>query len=803
MASYEPIPRFNREADRTDVAPENNAPPSATPAAPYPVSSDQDASHQVETALLDRNSYGATSDATSFSSSSLTVNNERLQDCNQGTSGPESADAPDTNSNLGEALLKDPPTYQVLAVWKRIGITGCLLLAPCSLAMLLVLALLAKVWSVAIAAAKGSPTNTQWVYILESSRASSLVTICTALIRTIVTLQSGLATAMLASIIIERVGAPIWHIPLLSILRATASTPTSLISTVARRPRRRDSSLLTIQGIIVLEFLLVLGTQFFSTILLSDFKNISIRGPLKHTNAMVEPDYRALESSFWSFPSSTAYTFAENSENFVRNADFEDTGHTYRAFLPFLEEPDRLALRWYNGPAMVMDNRVVCISPSLDSLSWTWGGFLEGNVSWEAQDSFLDNGELKRSPFRCALPTNNQWRTATICYLNAPSWEGILRDEVGPPITLPEEVELDRTSPYSYNEGSTITLTLFTTIWSDIADHPDYNRSAPLPVEVLRQDGPWTILGNSSSPTLVTLQVSACLTGLGHDIYNVTMNRSLEVSEPKVTIDVQHTQSKNATDKSAGGGVFFNTSDVRHQLGAFPKPKSLEERGLLSLSPRKDWGVGRREIYEVNVTEWTPTRNFADSLEAALPRTRNSNDTTEKHKNHGVPYLRFSRLGSNYGNDVSDSILSSLYLDTLNETNSPALALQVVMTKLSQTWFYTTLPLLYSTKETEEVEIASSSLTFVPTRRRGLLCAVAIVLGHLVLVFLTAFGFAFGTQRSLIGNSWPAVSQVGEHSVVAEVLGRASDMRDEDVRQWVKERTAKEDYVMTLRRRKL
>lgn len=193
---------------------------------------------------------------------------------------------------------------------------------------------------------------------------------------------------------------------------------------------------------------------------------------------------------------------------------------------------------------------------------------------------------------------------------------------------------------------------------------------------------------------------------------------------------------------------------------------------------------------------------FAMSLEITPTHTMKYNEAEDAMEDniYGTHYVDIHPYGANYGYNSTDTVASSIFLQTLDDTNSPALAVQALLTKLSQTWYYTTLPLLYVQ---EEAEIASSAVTYLPTRVRGLLCASAILMGHLIVVFLTAVAFASGTQRSLIGNSWPAVAQINENLVVEGMVKRASDMRDADVRRWAKDNTAKENHVMRLRRRKL
>jgi hypothetical protein len=68
-------------------------------------------------------------------------------------------------------------------------------------------------------------------------------------------------------------------------------------------------------------------------------------------------------------PSVASWTFAELAESFDDRLGFHDTGHTFRAFLPFEEEAQRAKLRRLHGLVPVMDHRVVCASLPLNNLS--------------------------------------------------------------------------------------------------------------------------------------------------------------------------------------------------------------------------------------------------------------------------------------------------------------------------------------------------------------------------------------------------------------------------------------------------
>ncbi len=102
---------------------------------------------------------------------------------------------------------------------------------------------------------------------------------------------------------------------------------------------------------------------------------------------------------------------------------FKDTGLLLRAFLPIANQQDRVLIKDYNGPATVIDTRVVCFPPQIKNVEMhtdTGTAELWGNVSdnyWQntptsdgwLQDSSLlvdysadfNSGALNRTTFSC------------------------------------------------------------------------------------------------------------------------------------------------------------------------------------------------------------------------------------------------------------------------------------------------------------------------------------------------------------------------------------------------------------------
>lgn len=141
--------------------------------------------------------------------------------------------------------------------------------------------------------------------------------------------------------------------------------------------------------------------------------------------------------------------------------------------------------------------------------------------------------------------------------------------------------------------------------------------------------------------------------------------------------------------------------------------------------------------------------------------------------------------------------LASLYENILLETNSPALALQAILTRISQAFYYLNLPRENNTKE---AEVVFSTTAFIPTCQRGLLSVAALLAVHLLAVLAITIAFISRTRQSLLGNSWQAVSQVTGEDIMS-VLDVSTEMPDKDVTKWLKTTTGGQELHARLRRR--
>ncbi|KAJ3469562.1 hypothetical protein MRS44_003627 [Fusarium solani] len=255
------------------------------------------------------------------------------------------------------------------AWWQRIGILGVLTLVIGALVHLASLAVLIFLWRGAEASLDRNEPKL-WQTIVWDGWAPGTVTICSAAMRTSISLQLGLLVAALAAIMLETSGVSFKDIPLLSTERSSKSTPIGILPAVFRQTTHSSSGLVH-SFIVTIAVTIMLVSTFISTILLSDFETHDIAAPAMTSNKAItfEHDIELEDvnrASYWRSKPAAQWRFAEAQ---IGKSSPGDTGDTYRAMLPFSNETSRTTLEFYSGPAVVANTRTICAPLSLDSFS--------------------------------------------------------------------------------------------------------------------------------------------------------------------------------------------------------------------------------------------------------------------------------------------------------------------------------------------------------------------------------------------------------------------------------------------------
>ncbi|CAG8409035.1 unnamed protein product [Penicillium salamii] len=671
---------------------------------------------------------------------------------------------------------KHPAEEKTRSTRERIGTFNILILLLGSSFLFIPWVLLGLVWRESMTAISRAVPNTLWIKMVYANWTSRLVTVCTAVTRAMMALQASLITAMVSSIILERIGTPLLYAPFYSIHRAVNTSPTGLLlsKSIFAQPKRLLSLLISM--LVIVEVLVTVASQFLSTILISDFMNSSFISSNHSTEVPIFTYLPFVQAPWWRAAPASSWTFGELAESFSQGPNFHDTGHTYRAFIPFSDESQRTSLRSFHGPARVMDQRVVCIPSSFNDLrlNTSFPPRLFGQMT-VANDSYatLQNTETQRPiNFTCALPypsANTTYGMSALCYPMLGS-KAITIQLQDPLVTISPDDRIANETGVAMNNplASSMLIVLDILDGEAMMARNSQNITTPYIVTDNHQDGAWTIISNGSN--IESLRVSSCFTNLASKTFTVHMNTSWPNLEPHPSWD----------RKSSS----FDTASVRRQLGASLKPDPLNQRGILALNPKSEWKDFDMGYIDSDHEAFDNYFHFVNTFIGLLPAAQKS------LASNSIPAANMGILLSKANTadtSTADQTHTDLFKDVLHDTNSPALALQALIARGTQAAYYEHL---LREDRMASVSTSISNNALIPVRWDGFVAGISIVAVHLFILALIALLFALYTRDSMIGNSWQAVAQIVSEDTLP-VLDQASQENDDEVKdRWMDDQLA-------------
>lgn len=161
------------------------------------------------------------------------------------------------------------------------------------------------------------------------------------------------------------------------------------------------------------------------------------------------------------------------------------------------------------------------------------------------------------------------------------------------------------------------------------------------------------------------------------------------------------------------------------------------------------------------------------------------------------PVVTLSSRSSNFYDGSAHPIHTDLFQDTLITTASPALALQVVLTRVYQMAYYEHL-----VKSNTQVASTSafSVATTIPVQWTGFVLGTVLIAIHLIIVISVLGRLVKSTEISFIGCYWQTVAQLVS-SETRPVLEEADRMTDRAVGERMKREAALESDRWVLRGR--
>ncbi|KAF4996141.1 hypothetical protein FDECE_12565 [Fusarium decemcellulare] len=671
------------------------------------------------------------------------------------------------------------PSHQPLnnSWWRRVGLSGLLVLIIGTLVILASAAILLFLW-VGAEAAKHRHDPAFWKTIIIREWAPRVVTICSAAMRTSIALQIGLVVAAAAAIMLETSGALLVDTPILSINRALKGTALDILPSTIRRYAAGGIAGPFHLIIAAMALIITIGSTFISTILLSDFQTRQIAGPaITETVAISSSSLEqfANGASYWKSRPSSQWRFAEVKKNESYHV-VGDTGDTFRAMLPFSWAESRTSLEHYSGPAVVANFRTMCTPPNIRNISFNHG--LHPEVQY-LETMYV---ELNETMSPNILGSSYRERTAYGDYKFSHSTRTRVLD-----------------NPFSSSPDSWLL-----SLYSDTAEF--WGKADPFHDDVLSLKR--FLLFNSTrllNETLAPFYTGDYQMTTDYDFRNETVDSVLEdlddLSWRNESLWAK-VSNRNGSELFSITACYFNvTSPATFKVSLSGHSNEFEP--LNEPQPNaKQFGIG------------TPVPNYEDRGILQLdigPQIYTLSDP-DADKNYDLikqarSYKKFSSLLSDavdagswnderswalsddkqtmfYARDWSaHSTHTSLFQSIIQQTEDPALAVQALITRLYQMSYYDWLP---DYDQRYPVETVHTTERLIPARWVGLGIVLGLVGLHFALVIITIAVFATLTETSTLGNTWQTVAQIISPQT-REIIESADDMTDKGVEMWVKE----------------
>ncbi|RGP81452.1 hypothetical protein FLONG3_597 [Fusarium longipes] len=709
------------------------------------------------------------------------VHNLEAQACStrQATekSGQWNLDVSQTPTRSASTFIVPPRQPRIREWWRRIGLIGTIILSVGTGAILLSISLLVFLYQGADKARNRYPRSEFWDEIVFNEWSTRLVTICSAVIRVSMGFQIGFAAAAMAAVILETSGSRFVDIAMLSIQRAASSSagPGSMIPTAWQHFIAGRGSGLLYLILLASSFIIALVSTLTSTIILFDFGQDQISAPITTRVTAVGFDTERIFPfngiSYWKSRPLAHWRFAETRpvkmETELRTDNAIDTGDIYRAMLPFDNAVDRTSLEFYEGPAVVVNQRTACFGPKFESTilryqqsdsEVTSGLYLNASFTVENQTDFL--GSSSNIPKNIICRVHNEWNTTLghkvlpISLCSSPADTVSVKNGTKNPL-----------SGWAYSFNSVLLINSGAVL---NGLEPEYDAKlgqyskvdVPSSLENLTftGDGPWTVARTADGMDAFNATVCYISQNLPHR-YNVTISGRAIKTEPESLYEW--------SDIATQG----NGTSILQQLGVGYSPENTRDRDILDLEVHSE------------PEPWADPSNEArvQSAYALLWST----------------LVEYSLLGSwsFAGRVMTNSILAQFIWPThpehaavvqniIQQTGDPAQAVQALVFRFYQMLYYDWLP---NYNPTRQVTTINAKSVLIPEQWTGLIVVLIIIVVHFVVTAATMYLFARRTTSSLLGNAWQAVSQMmsPETQDVIRAAG-GEGMKDKEVAQLVK-----------------
>ncbi|KAM7189734.1 hypothetical protein V8F33_009873 [Rhypophila sp. PSN 637] len=665
------------------------------------------------------------------------------------------------------------------------------------------------IWRGSATVIGGGDPGQLWRDVVTNGWAPVAVTICSAAIRTAMSLQAGVIMSMVASVLLQKHRVKLGDSAFLSIIRAVGVQPVGFLFTGGRGLVKS----LGFVGfpLLIITSLVSVASAFTSSILLWDFGDIRITGSFNVSYVGFARPSAITGTDIWRSPPSEFPRFAEyanTSDRITNHPHVDDTGLTFRVPIPMTVKNSRETLREYHGPATVFDRRVVCIAPKefrILRIMLSEGGLsYGGNATFDTDLPLPLRGAEpdKQVPFQCMVPdmVPGSGVNITLCVVAPPGG--------------PDPLGIEPSFPFLKSSYSTLNASIFFMLkgtasnnsdgWRDFGrrhftgNSPSSRDGFKVPPEALvaTREGPWTVTKITGVQYLEGVQVAAtaCVMTENGFPFNVTIRSEVDGPEPALRWNDPLNKLEFNVEEELGAVPMYNTKNILSQLNVVglvgDQPPSLEQRGVMSLEFLKtDWSLplhaGDSEdisdgMFGLNSRVLFPWLQVWGKVPGQEVRQTADASATMKYPNSN---------GISNSTGAGHPVQIALFLDALAAAGGkPALALQSWMTTLTWQRYYDSFG-WFTDKALGRY--AQSVEVFAPTKWNGFIAAMVIVGYHVLIVVALTSWFLVVNRHTMLGNSWLAVSQVVSEAT-SSLIERSGNLNDSQVEKMIRQEMAGE-----------
>lgn len=464
-----------------------------------------------------------------------------------------------------------------------------------------------------------------------------------------------------------------------------------------------------------------------------------------------------------------------------------DTGMLLRAFTPYADASARETIKNYSGEAFVIDSRVSCQAPRIESIVFTRATYsnFSGKISNSIVAPRIQN--IVPTNFSCTYGNINHLSLCQISNNPFEAYTGSLESQFQNNTVQNNSYVLDE-RPATYGTAFLVVKVL------DASGVQFSNSSMSSDNSTqLNWRHEWLDIKRNTADEPAALSLSLCFAPWDAARIPVNITSEGNRSEPRTTWQPPDIIESSGT---------FDMSEVLHQLGVGPfENVTYADRGVLDLSIDSfevTSAVDRRPRSQRPFTQTDASEIGLSFGGANVPLASN---WTIFLSGNILPYIL-----TNFSYDpatvvAADPAISNLFQAVLENSNV-AHALSSVITILSATSYYNQMPAFdYATN----VTAIFYEPVLVPLRTSGFTAFIYVLAIHVVLVAVVTILFRLKTTLSLVGESWSAVApllaattdgdldltgEVDEKSgtEIKDMLENASGLHDEDVVRFLRKR---------------